>query len=1057
MATVTLSESLKDDPERTDEAFATETESPSDDQGGDGIEAMADALFEAEAMAAGDTPPRRPSGTYRFQLHCAFRFTDVEAVVDYLSALGISDCYFSPYLAARPGSTHGYDVIDHGRINPEVGDEIEHDRLLAHLKARGMGRVLDIVPNHMGAAPTNPFILDVLENGPQARWAPLFDIDWSPMKGSLEGRLLLPILEDLYGKVLEAGLLVLERDGGSFSIRYHDRKMPLRPRAYATVLDRRADEFRARFDNDDDDVIEYLSIRDAAVRLPACRFCKPEEVEFVRREKKVIKKRLDRLCEESPRLGAWVDENVASFRGLEGEPRSFDGLHELLEDQVYRLAYWRVASEEINYRRFFDVTDLAGIRVEDLRVFDLVHRLIFRWVREGGVTGLRVDHPDGLADPLEYFQRLQEHLFLIACHNRLILENPDAEDETDWASVASRLSARYREAVAADSASALARRFPIVAEKILSTGEKLPSDWPIDGTVGYEYLNALNGLFVNAAASEAVEAIYREFTGDQEPFAEVLHDSKIYVERALLASELNTLTRLLGRVAESGRRSRDFTINDLRRVLVEVVACFRVYRTYLQPGSPVSGRDREYIEQAVARAKRRLSTVDRLVFEFVRDVLVMEIPPDATDEERQLRERFAVRFQQTTGPVQAKGLEDTTFYRQFPLLSLNEVGGDPSRFATSPSGFHALNSHRLADWPGGLSTTATHDTKRGEDARIRINVISELTEEWKTRLARWSRWNARKKTTVNDRECPDAREEYLLYQTLLGAWPFGGPADAPPEGFVERVQGYVVKAASEAKRNTTWTDADPTYKETLSRYVADILQGDDAGPFLNDFLPFQRRVARVGVVHSLAQTLLKLASPGVADVYQGAELWDFSLVDPDNRRPVDFAARTALLDQIKADLASGTSRAEVVRALHASPEDGAVKLFVVWTVMNHRRINSDLYLHGSYRAIEAVGERREHVIAFHRSYQGRNVVAVVPRLVASLMGDDAATAPVGPETWGDTELILHDAAPSRWREMLTDRVVEPIVSDEKRALRLADLFVDLPLALLVEEPAGGAA
>jgi len=1033
-------------PPTTDESL---TDEPGTADAGSPLEALAESLFEAEARAAAEAPLRRPSGTYRLQLHSGFHFEDAEKIVDYLAELGVSDCYFSPYLAARPGSTHGYDVIDHGRINPEVGDEGSHDRLLAHLKARGMGRLLDIVPNHMGFSVSNPFMLDVLENGPQAEWATFFDIDWSPVKDSLEGRILLPILEDLYGKVLEAGLLVLKREGGSLWIKYHDHRMPVRPRSYALVLDRRAGELRTRFDDRDEDVLEYLSIRDAALHLPACRFCTPEEVEHVRREKEVIKKRLNRLCDQSPRLRAFLDETVASFRGTEGDSRSFDSLHELLQDQVYRLAYWRVAAEEINYRRFFDVTELAGIRVEDEKVFDHVHRLIFRWVGEGGVTGLRIDHPDGLADPLGYFQRLQEQLFLVACRSRL---GQDGHGEADWDTLSLLLLSRYRREVAENPASPLARRFPVVAEKILSTGEKLPSDWPIDGTVGYEYLNALNGLFVNSDASAEVEAIYREFTGDQEPFAEVLHDSKIYVERALLASELNTLTRLLSGVAESGRRSRDFTLNDLRRVLVEVVACFRIYRTYQQPGEEVAARDRDYIEQAVARARRRLPTVDRLVFDFVRDVLQMTSPPDVTAEEKALRERFAVRFQQTTGPVQAKGLEDTTFYRQVPLVSLNEVGGDPSRFGTSPSTFHALNSHRLNEWPGGLSTTATHDTKRGEDGRVRINVISELADEWKTRLARWSRWNARKKTTVNEMECPDSREEYLLYQTLLGAWPFGGPDDAVPDGFVERVQAYVVKAACEAKRNTTWTDPDPTYKETLSRYVADILTGADASPFLSDFLTFQRRVACVGVIHSLSQTLLKLASPGAADVYQGCELWDFSMVDPDNRRPVDFAARAAMVARIKQELASGRSRAEVARDRFSAPEDGAIKLYLIWTAMNHRRSNPELYSRGAYRIGEASGEHRDRLSGFGRTLQGQNLLVLAPRLVAGLMGDDGGRAPVGREFWGDTEILIPEAAPSRWRNLLTDQVFEVQTGEDRRSLHVGDLFSEIPLAMLVDEP-----
>jgi (1->4)-alpha-D-glucan 1-alpha-D-glucosylmutase len=1011
------------------------------------LEALADEVFDAERRSVEGEPLRRPSATYRLQLHEGFRLSDADRVVDYLAELGVSDLYLSPYLAARRGSTHGYDVIDHGRINPEVGNEIAHDRLLAHLKAAGLGRVLDIVPNHMGSAPTNPYMLDVLENGPQARWAAFFDIDWSPVRESLEGRILLPILEDLYGKVLERGLLVLERDGGSFWVRYHDRRLPLRPRSYATVLDRRRDVFRARFEDDDDDVIEYLSIRDAALRLPACRFCKQEEVELIRREKEVIKRRLARLCEQSPRLRRFLDENVASFQGVVGQPHSFDSLHDLLEDQVYRLAYWRVAAEEINYRRFFDVNDLAGIRVEDPEVFEYAHRLIFRWVREGGVTGLRIDHPDGLADPLGYFRRLQERLFLLACRSRVEAEGRG----DDWPRVGVLIRRRYRALVAVEPTGPLARRFPIVAEKILSTGERLAADWPIDGTVGYEYLNALNGLFVSPDAGSALDAVYREFTGDPDPFAEVLHESKVYVERNLLASEINTLVSVLSRVAAGGRQSRDFTLNDLRRVLIEVVACFRVYRTYIRPGEHVPPRDREFIEQAVARARRRLPTVDRSVFDFVRDVLLLNAPPDLTEDDRTSWERFVVRFQQTTGPVQAKGLEDTTFYRQVPLVSLNEVGGDPSRWATSPSAFHALNVQRLNDWPGGLSATATHDTKRGEDARVRIDLISELADEWKTRLARWSRWNARKKTVVNEAECPDAREEYLFYQTLLGSWPFEGSDSTPPAGFVERVQGYMVKAACEAKRSTTWTDPDPSYKDALSKYVADVLAGPDASPFLDDFLTFQRRVARVGVVHSLSQVLLKMASPGAADVYQGCEFWDLSMVDPDNRRPVDFPARAAALARIKADLAAGRPRAEVARALFSAPEDGAVKLYVVWIALNHRRANQDLYLRGSYRPVDVSGEHRERVVALQRGFQGRNVIAAAPRLVAGLTGDDATRAPVGPDVWGDTELLLPDSAPTRWRNLLTDQVVEARDGDGRRSLPVGTLFSVLPLALLVEE------
>jgi (1->4)-alpha-D-glucan 1-alpha-D-glucosylmutase len=983
-------------------------------------------------------------------VHGKFGLEAVEKVVDYLHELGITDCYLSPFLDARPGSTHGYDVFDHGRINPEIGDEASHARLVARLRERGMGRVLDIVPNHMGVGGRNKFWIDVLETGPQAQSSRFFDIDWDPVRGELEGRVLIPLLEDLYGKVLDASLIVLERDGGSFWVRYHDHRLPLNPRSYARVLGRLADVFRSRFDPDDGDVSEYLSILASIRRLPPRDSMDPADVAHIRREKEIIKKRIFRLCDESPRLRDFIDEGVRSFQGTPGDPASFDALHELLEDQVYRLAFWRVATEEINYRRFFDINELAGLRTEDPKIFDLTHSLILQWTREGGVTGLRIDHPDGLSDPRGYFRRLQERLFLHACNKRLEAEGR----EYLWGEVVGPLREKFREALLADPSSPLARRFPIVAEKILSRGERLPNDWPIDGTVGYGYLNVLNGVFVDQKAEEAIDAIYREFTGDLEPFAEVLHASKLLVEDRLLASELTTLTAQLNRVSNRIRTYRDLTLNDLRRALREVMACFRVYRTYLQPGSPLSPFDHDIIEQAVARARSRKPTIDESIFTFLRGVLLKEMPEGLPSTVRALWEQFVTRFQQTTGPLQAKGLEDTAFYRQVRLASLNEVGADPSRFGNSPAIFHALNARRLAEWPGGLSTTATHDTKRGEDARARINVLSELPDDWRTRLARWSRWNARKKVDLDGKIAPDAPEEHLLYQTLIGAWPFEEMSETPSPAFVERVQGYLVKAAREAKRNTSWIDPDPTYTDTLARFVAEILQGEDARPFLEDFIDFQGRVARVGVVNSLAQALLKLASPGVADIYQGCELWDFSLVDPDNRRPVDYELRAGLLARIRDELASGKPRVELARHLFEHPEDGAIKLYLIWTVLNHRRAHQATYEQGSYRPLEALGENRDRAVALLRRRDDQSFLAVAPRLVAGLMGDDATRAPVGRDVWGDTRLILPDhASTSRWRNLLTDQTIEaqPDPESGRSTLDLASIFSDIPVALLVED------
>jgi (1->4)-alpha-D-glucan 1-alpha-D-glucosylmutase len=1014
-------------------------------------EAIAEALFAEASRDASSDGRRRATATYRLQLHAGFRFQDVEAIVAYLDELGISDCYFSPYLHARPGSTHGYDVFDHGSINPEVGSEQDDERLSQALRARGMGRVLDIVPNHMGIAGPNRFWLDVLESGPYAASARFFDIDWDPVKEELANRVLLPILEDHYGKVLESGLIRLERDGGALHFRYHDRRLPLAPRSYALVLGHRSAEFLKRFDPEDEHVQEYLSIWSAAQNLVDRRRA-PVARGTAHYEKDVIKRRIDRLCRESPALREFLDENIASLQGTPGEPASFDALDHLLERQIYRLAYWRVAADEINYRRFFDINDLAGIRVEDPIVFDAVHRRIVEWVERGMVTALRIDHPDGLADPLGYLERLQEALLLSWCRRRF---EEKGFPPGLWPEVAGGLARRRRAAAREDPAAPVARGFPVVVEKILSRGEDLPAEWPVDGTVGYEFLNTLNGLFVDPAGAAGIEATYAEFTGDREPIAEVIYESKQLIMRTALASELNMLSRALNRISEADRASRDFTLNDLRRMLREIIACFPVYRTYVQPGLPVSDRDRMWIDQAVARARKRNPTTDDSVFDFIRAALLLEHPPGTSEEARLAVEAFVRRFQQTTGPAQAKGLEDTTFYRSVRLASLNEVGADPTRFGYAPQAFHALNAQRLRQWPGGLSTTATHDTKRGEDTRLRINVLSELPDEWRTHLNRWSYWNARFKPAFDGQPVPDPREEYLLYQSMLGAWPFdpGEDDDHVPDDLVARLQEYAVKAAREAKVNTSWTDSDETYANHLRAFTAEILRGPDRGPFLRDFRPFQRKIARIAVVHSLGQALLKIVSPGVPDLYQGTELWDFSLVDPDNRRPVDYAVRRELLAGLREAVESGGSRCGLARRLFANPWDGAIKLYVVATALRHRRAYPDLYALGTYRPLEAEGEMRNNIVALGRSREGQHVLAAVSRLVAPHMGPQGETPPVGRGVWGDTRLLLPEAPlPQLWRDLLTDRLLEVQEQDGAPSLPVFELFGTLPVAFLVPEP-----
>ncbi len=1017
------------------------------------IESIAQALFDAEAAAVLERPAQRPGATYRLQLHAQFRFDQVTAIVSYLNDLGITDVYLSPYLRAKPGSTHGYDVFDHDQINPEIGDEQSNAQLSATLARHGMGRVLDVVPNHMGIAGPNPYWMDVLEVGQQSPSARFFDIDWNPIKDELNERVLLPILEDQYGRVLEAGLLRLERDEGSFRICYHDNRLPVAPRSYALILGRRMEEFHRRFNLEDEHAQEYLSICSAADNLPPRGVLTPSAIETKLREKEVIKRRLARLCREQEGLRQFLDENVAGFAGRRGEPESFDALHNLLENQVYRLAYWRVAADEINYRRFFDINDLAGLRVEDRQVFEVVHSRVLNWVASGGVTALRIDHPDGLADPTGYFRRVQEAVILLSCHRRYLAD--EMGPEHDWPLVADTLRRLYRDAADADPTAPIARRFPILVEKILSRGEELPPDWTVDGTVGYEYLNVLNGLFVEPGAAAAVEACYVELTDDHEPFVEVLYDAKQLIMRSALSSELNMLARLLNQISESDRHSRDFTLNELRRALREVMACFPVYRTYLYPGRPLTDQDRAWIQQAIARAARRNLTTDDSVFNFLRDALMLEHPGGLSLDQVAQRERFAIRFQQSTGPVQAKGLEDTAFYRQVKLASLNEVGADPMRFSASSSNLHAINAHRLRHWPGGLSPTATHDTKRGEDTRLRINVLSEVVDEWKLHLGRWIYWNARYKKERDGGAVPDSREELLFYQTLIGTWPFAAGEESPPDDYVMRLQRYMVKAVREAKRNTSWTDADPTYVEMIEQFVEDVLQGSDNGPFLRDFVPFQKRIARVAVVHGLSQALLKLTSPGVPDIYQGTELWDLSLVDPDNRQPVDYALRQAMLRRLRERLQRGEPRSEVAAQALAAPEDGLIKLYLCATVLGHRRDNRALFAQGSYRPLEAEGPRKGNVVAFVRGREGQSAMTIVTRLACGMMGNDAQVLPLGAAVWDDTRVLLPSGlGQHRWRDLLTGRMHEVKATDAENPARLSlgAVLDTLPVALLVSEP-----
>ncbi len=1002
---------------------------------GSGAAETAEAVLrELQAALAREGGARRPACTYRLQLHPGFGFDDAASLVPYLEALGVSDLYLSPPLAAAPGSTHGYDIVDHGRLNPELGGEEAFDRLAEACRRRGMGILLDFVPNHMGIGPHNAWWMDVLENGPSSVWAPAFDVDWTPLKTELVQKVLVPVLGDQFGRVLERGELVLAREGGALGVRYFDDVFPVAPRSVPLVLRHRLDALRGELGAGDVHYQELESICASLEKLAPRTDTSPEAVADRAREKEVAKRRLAALCEASPRVRAFVDENVRIFNGRPGEPRSFDLMDRLLDAQAYRLAFWRVAAEEINYRRFFDVNGLAAIRMEEPSVFAAAHRLVLRLVESGKVTGLRVDHPDGLYEPRAYFRRLQASYLLERARRLAAARGLPPGEDTD-----ALLLGRIFEAMARGHLPA--RPLYVVAEKILVRPEKMPEGWDVDGTTGYEFLAAVNGLFVDPDAERTFAGIWARLSGRREDYRDVVAEKKRLVMSSSMASDVNMLAHRLNRISEMNRRTRDFTLNELTRALVEVVAQFPVYRTYVGLRGEVDDRDRALVEQAIARARRRSPVVDPSIYDFLRDVVLQRYPEELSDGERHEWLELTLKLQQVTGPVTAKAVEDTAYYTYLRLVSLNEVGGDPRRFGEQPEEVHALFAERRERFPASLSATSTHDTKRSEDVRVRIDALSEIPGEWRSTLARWSRANEPHVGGVNGHTAPDRADELLLYQTLVGAFPDGGlrPGTTGFSEFVARIQAYMEKAMREAKRNTSWMSPDEPYEAGVRTFVERVLSSPE---FVTDLSSLAGRTARAGRLSSLAQVALKCAAPGVPDVYQGCELWDLSLVDPDNRRPVDFDRRFRALEEIERELAKGpAARVTLARRL-SSPEglvDGKAKLLLLRTALHLRQAMRELFLEGEYRPLVAEGPLARRVFAFARATTRRALVCAVPRLVLGPL-----EAGGGRIRW-EGSLPLPRGLPRRWRDAVTG------AGREGPDLALSELFSDFPVALLVSE------
>ena len=986
--------------------------------------ALSDASTERIAAAANALIQRgTPTSTYRLQFSAAFTFRDALALVPYLDDLGVTDVYASPILKAAPGSTHGYDVCDHSQLNPELGTMDDFLALSAALKQREMGLIVDIVPNHMGINnDCNPWWTDVLENGPISPYANYFDIDWDPVKPALKNKVLLPILEDQYGNVLEAGRFSLSFVDGAFWLHYFDHRLPLAPRTYRMILEFGLELLKERLPDSDDASAEYQSILTALSYLPSRLEEEPEKSVERQREKEVIKRRLAALYNGSSAVQTVIDEAVLAFSGTPDEPETLDRLDELINAQPYRLAYWRVAAEEINYRRFFDVNTMAAICVELPEVFRATHDLTLRLLADGHIRGLRIDHPDGLWNPQQYFRTLQASAIAYC------VGDPELTTAAETWLMQQNLP-----------------RNPVyvVAEKILTETEPLPYDWAVMGTTGYDFAALANGLFVDSNSETAFSQLYREFTGVSLPFVELEYTMKRRIMRESLPSEMNALAHQLERTSQRNRHYRDFTLYGLLQALREIIANLSIYRTYIDEKRDVSERDAAFIIKAVSTARRRNPGISRTIFNFIRDTLLLRNLDTFREEDRSSVVDFVMHFQQMTGPVMAKSVEDTSFYIFNRLVSLNEVGGNPSVFGVSPEAFHEQTARRQREWPESMLALSTHDTKRSEDVRARLNVLSEIPDQWREALKRWSAMNAAKKQVVDDEPAPSANDEYLLYQTLLGAWPFDG-AEAEDEQtwheFRERIRNYMAKATKEAKARTSWTNPDEEYDRAVAEFVDAVLQNRD---FIRDFLPLQRQVAFFGGFNSLSQTLLKLACPGVPDTYRGTELWDYSLVDPDNRRPVDYARCQSILAELMRCLeVPGCDRAAVAEKLLQNAEDGRIKLFTSFTTLNFRRQRDHLFRNGEYRPLVAAGEHAGHVCAFERWTEGESIVVIVPRLIVGLM-NGKEQAPLGKAVWGNTSVSLQAG---RYRNVFTGETHE--VEDE---IELGDVLGRFPVALLVHQ------
>jgi (1->4)-alpha-D-glucan 1-alpha-D-glucosylmutase len=947
---------------------------------------------------------RIPLATYRLQFSESFRFNDARALIPYLSRIGVSDVYASPIFKARPGSTHGYDLIDPGQLNPELGTKEDFGALVAEVQAHGMGWLQDIVPNHMAYSSDNWMLMDLLENGPRSRFYNFFDIFRDHPDPELQRRLLAPFLGGTVEELLQRGELQLSLDAQGLAIRYFDWRFPLHLPTYETVLWHGQGQLSGSMAGDDPPLQEFAELRDTFIRLSDT-----DDSADKRRQLAQAKQTLWRLYNDDAMINIYLDGVLEAYNHPPVGPVEQNPLFMLLERQLFKLVHWRTAHTQINYRRFFYITDFIAMRTQDPKVFHAIHEKIFELARGGVFTGLRIDHVDGLYNPRGYLAALRKAL-------------PECY---------------------------------IIVEKILELYEFLAAEWPIQGTSGYKFCNYVNGVFCDRRNEEAFTSLYQRFIGSEPDYEQLLYDEKKKILEWRMGGEIVYLTHLAMQLSDGDDPE---AYESMKRALTALMAAFPVYRTYVD-AHQFTERDRTMLADAIDKARQRCSEcwsdIDRAVelllpepageLAHTTETSASRAVGSAVLERVQTQDVLAVearrhllmRFQQFTGPAMAKGFEDTLLYVYNRLLSLNEVGGDPHTFGLAIEQFHEFNERRARDWPHAMSATSTHDSKRGEDARARINVLSEIPDRWEQAIARWTQMNEPLKQRLDGMTAPHPNDEYLLYQTLIGALPF---EPVEQEGFTQRIKDYLIKAVREAKTFTNWVDTNPQYEDACATFVERLLDRSSDNRFWADFEAFQQEIAEYGIYNSLSQTTLKMTCPGLPDFYQGTDLWDFSLVDPDNRRPVDFPKRARLLDEL--ERMSPDEQSELLKGLVSAKQDGRIKLMLIHKGLQARRRNRDLFDRGDYLTASVHGSRAEHVVAFFRTLRDRHALVVVPRFLTSLVRP--SEPPLGKRVWQDTRIDLPENASKGWTDAITGKTLN--ISPEAF---LGDILSEFPVAILL--------